>query len=462
MKRARLLPVLLIVFFVACKNSAPKSESAAADTTTVVTAPVSTHPAWIQQSNIYEVNVRQYTKAGTFNAFAASLPRLKQMGVDILWFMPINPIGKKDRKGPLGSYYAVSDYTAVNPEFGTMDDWKSLVKRAHDSGFKVIIDWVPNHTAADHGWITSHPDFYAKDSTGKIISPYDWTDVRKLDFKNPEMRDSMIAAMQFWITNTGIDGFRCDHAVGPGEDFWKKCNAILKKEKDILMLAESEESWLYDAGFDMSYAWKIFHTTVDVAAGKRPATAIDSTLHTVDSTFNDKDVFLYFTSNHDENSWNKADYGTMPGAKHAPFVVFTQTMKGSVPLIYSGQEEPVLRNIAFFQRDPIAFKKYSRTSLYKTLLALRKSTPALAADASFRKIKAGDEKAVYAYVREKEGHKILVVLNLSKKEQTIKIEDASLSGEPMNVFMHTKEKVDPANSFKVEPWGYVVYDYDGK
>jgi alpha-amylase len=459
MKLSALLSLTLLLFFTACKNKPTQTEAAAGDSTNTPATVTYSSPAWIQQSNIYEVNVRQYTKEGTFNAFAASLPRLKEMGVDILWFMPINPIGKKDRKGPLGSYYAVSDYTAVNPEFGTMDDWKSLVRSAHDNGFRVIIDWVPNHTAADHGWLTRHPDFYVKDSAGNFVIPYDWTDVRKLNFANAEMRDSMIAAMKFWITNTGIDGFRCDHAKGPGEEFWKKCNAILKKEKDVLMLAESEEDWLYRAGFDMSYAWKVFHTTVDVAAGRRPATAIDSTLRSVDSSFNNKEAFLYFTSNHDENSWNKADYGTMPGAKHAPFAVFSQTMKGAVPLIYSGQEEPVLRPVEFFKKDPIAFGKYKRAKFYKTLLQLRKSNPALSADASFRKVKAGDEKAVYAYVREKGNRKVLVVLNLSAKEQTIKIEDAPLAGEPMNVFMYMKEKVDPANSFKVEPWGYVVYDY---
>lgn len=455
----RLLPLLLIVLVAACRNKPVKTEPAVSDSGAAAPVNVVAHPAWIQQSNIYEVNVRQYTKEGTFKGFAASLGRLKDMGVEILWFMPINPISKKDRKGTLGSYYAVSDYTAVNPEFGTMDDWKGLVKQAHDSGFKVIIDWVPNHTGADHGWLTRHPDFYVHDSTGKIVSPYDWTDVRKLDYNNREMRDSMIAAMKFWITNTGIDGFRCDHAKGPGEEFWKVCNAALKKEKDVLLLAESEENWIYDAGFDMSYAWKVFHTTVDIAAGKKTANAIDSTLSSVDSVFNNQSVFLYFTSNHDENSWNKADYGTMPGMKHAPFAVFTQTMKGSVPLIYSGQEEPVLRPVQFFEKDPMTFKKYGRAGFYKTLLQLRKSNPALAANAAFRKVKAGNEKAVYAYVREKDNHKVLVVLNLSPKEQAIKIADASLTGDPLNVFMHVKEKVDTTHSFKVEPWGYVVYDY---
>src|SRR6186713_2102924 len=158
------------------------------------------HPAWIMQGNIYEVNVRQYTEEGTLNAFAKHLDRLKEMGVQTLWFMPLNPISKVDRKGVLGSYYAVSDYTAINPEYGTIEDWKQLVKTIHDKGMKVLIDWVPNHTGADHSWLKTHPDFYVKDSTGKAATMFDWTDTRVLDFKNEEMQDSMIAAMKYWVT----------------------------------------------------------------------------------------------------------------------------------------------------------------------------------------------------------------------------------------------------------------------
>src|SRR6187399_476281 len=190
------------------------------------------HPEWMTQGNIYEVNVRQYTPEGTFNAFAKHLDRLKQMGVQTLWFMPINPISKVDRKGLMGSYYAVSDYTKINPEFGTLDDWKELVKHAHDMGFKVIIDWVPNHSGADNRWITEHPDFYVKDSTGKPAVPYDWTDTRKLDYKNPALQDSMISSMKYWITVSDVDGFRCDVAGDVPDDFWKRCIAELKKTRE--------------------------------------------------------------------------------------------------------------------------------------------------------------------------------------------------------------------------------------
>ncbi|MGZ5222436.1 MAG: alpha-amylase family glycosyl hydrolase, partial [Chitinophagaceae bacterium] len=251
-------------FFISCNNTADPSKTNvdSGNKTSVDSAStVDGHPGWIMQGNIYEVNIRQYTPEGTFNAFATHLQRLKDMGVQTLWFMPINPIGKEGRKGYLGSYYAISDYRTINPEFGTMQDWKNLVNKIHEMGMKVIIDWVPNHTSPDHPWVKKHPEFFIRNAKGiPIHQPKtDWTDTRKLDFKNTQLWDSTIASMKFWITETGIDGFRCDHAHGQGKDFWAKANAELKKGKPgTLMLAESEEKWVYDAGFDMSYAWKFF------------------------------------------------------------------------------------------------------------------------------------------------------------------------------------------------------------
>lgn len=450
-----------IVFFVSfictsCVNEAPvASASGSPDSSALVDG----HPAWIQQGNIYEVNIRQYTPEGTFNAFSQHLNRLKEMGIQTLWFMPIQPIGKEGRKGELGSYYAVSDYRAVNPEFGTMQDWKNLVNQIHQLGMKVIIDWVPNHTAPDHPWVKNHPEFYFRDSvTGiPIHQPgTDWTDTRKLDFKNTQMADSMIAAMKYWVTETAIDGFRCDHAQGPGKAFWKKCNADLKKVKNLLMLAEAEDEWVYDAGFDMSYAWKVFHLTKAIAAGTRPANAIDTILHEFDTTFSSSAIFLHFTSNHDENSWNKAEYATMPGASHAPFAVLTQTIDQSVPLIYSGQEEPFLDSISFFYKDTITLNKFERASFYHTLLNLRKNNKALSANASFKKLPTSNDAAVYAFEREKEGNKVLVILNLSKQAQNFTWKEKPSAAEWDNVFAGNKEPVD--KGFGIEPWGYAVYE----
>ena len=416
------------------------------------------HPAWIMQGNIYEVNVRQYTPEGTLNAFAKQLDRLKAMGVQTLWFMPLNPISKKDRKGTLGSYYAVSDYTALNPEFGTLADWIRLVKTIHQKGMKVIIDWVPNHTGADNRWLTEHPDFFVKDSTGQAAMAQDWSDTRQLDYSNRVMQDSMIAAMEFWLKKSDIDGFRCDVAWNVPPEFWSRCIGKLKKEKNIFMLAEGDKTYLPVSGFDAVYPWNMFGMMKKVAAGERPAFAMDSALHDIDSLYPANTIQLYFTSNHDENSWNKADFGVFPGASHAPFAVFTQTMVKGVPLIYSGQEEPVLRALEFFEKDPIHFGHYARAGFYKTLLSLRRRDIALSPDASFKKIDAGDEKSVYAFVREKAGKKILVILNFSNEEQDITIRDKSLWGNPYNLFMHAKESLT-GRSWKMEPWGYAVYEY---
>lgn len=415
-------------------------------------------PAWIQQGNIYEVNVRQYTKEGTLNAFAKHLNRLKKMGVQTVWFMPINPISKVDRKGTLGSYYAVSDYTSVNPEFGTFKDFKKIVQSIHSKGMKVIIDWVPNHTGADHRWLTEQPDFFVKDRDGNAAMAMDWADTRQLNYKNRVMQDSMIAAMKYWIANTDIDGFRVDVAWNIPASFWRKCIPQLKKMKSIFMLAEGDSAYLPQSGFDAVYPWHMFKMMEKIARGDRPAFGLDSIKHENDKMYPLNTIQMYFTSNHDENSWNKADYGTFPGAVHAPFAVFTQTMFNSVPLIYSGQEEPVLRPLEFFEKDPMSFGEFKRAAFYKTLLELRKRNAALSADASFKKITVGDDKAVYAFVRKKGTKKVLVILNLSNVQQSITIKDKTLHGNAYNIFMKTNEVLS-SKVWNIEPWGYAVYEF---
>ncbi len=441
--------ICMLISFYACNNSTTK---------TTVDLLQDGHPAWIMQGNIYEVNVRQMTPEGTFAAFAKHLDRLKDMGVQTIWFMPINPISKVDRKGSLGSYYAVSDYTAINAEFGTLDEFKELVKNIHEKGMKVIIDWVPNHTGADHHWLKEQPDFFVKDSTGKAAMAVDWADTRQLNYKNPVMEDSMIAAMKYWISNTDIDGYRCDVAWNVPASFWKKCIPQLKAIKNIFMLAEADKAYLPQSGFDAVYPWPMFHMMLKIAKGERPAFALDSMKLFADTTYPSNTIQLYFTSNHDENSWNNSDFGTFPGAVHAPFAVFTQTMAGSVPLVYSGQEEPVLRAIKFFDKDTMHFQKFERAPFYKTLLNLRKRSIALSADAPFKKLEAGDNKAVYAFVREKGNNKVLVILNFSATEQAIQINESKLFGKPFNVFTGHVETISNAK-WTMPEWGYAVYEY---
>lgn len=417
------------------------------------------HPAWIMQGNIYEVNVRQYTPEGTFTAFEKSLPRLKQMGVETLWFMPVNPISKTDRKGVLGSYYAVANYTTVNPEFGTMSDWKALVKMCHTMGFKVIIDWVPNHTGADNYWLTAHPDFYMRDSTGKVVSPYDWSDTRKLDYSNAALQDTMIGAMKFWIQQSDIDGFRCDVAGDVPDAFWQKCITQLKTIKNVFMLAEGNKPSLQTDGFDATYPWTEFSIMKDIAAGRKNAHALDSIINVENNAFPQNALFMYFTSNHDENSWNKADYATMPGASHAPFAVLTQTLKGSVPLIYSGQEEPFLDSISFFYKDTITFSKFARAKFYSTLLHLREQHAALAANASFKKISTTNDDAIYTFERSSGADKIIVIVNLTGKDQDFSINDADIKGNALNIFTLKKEKIIDHTPIRINAWGYNVYNF---
>ena len=424
------------------------------------TSTIDGHPSWIMQGNIYEVNVRQYTPEGTFKAFAKHLERLKAMGVQTLWFMPINPISVLDRKGVLGSYYAISNYTAINPEYGTLADWNALVKQCHSMGFKVIIDWVANHTGADHYWLKNNPDFYVQDSiTHKPLSPFDWTDARKLNYSNPTLCDSMIACMSFWLKQSNIDGFRCDVASEVPAQFWKKCIAKLKKKKPVFMLAEADVPWIHEAGFDASYTWTDFAMMCKIAKGERKASALDSTLNRVDTGFKPNALRLFFTSNHDENSWNKADYGTMPGDIHAPFAVLTQTVKRSVSLFYSGQEEPFLDSLSFFYKDTISFGKYQRADFYKLLLNLRKENSALASNAAMIRVKTKADDKVFAFIRQSQDKKVLVVLNLSKDKVNTTLQNALVAGEAKELFSNATEKLKDGSKISVKPWGYKVYVY---
>jgi glycosidase len=421
------------------------------------------HPAWSYQSNIYEVNLRQYSKSGTIKDFEKHLPRLKNMGVEILWFMPITPIGIEGRKmneSELGSYYAVKNYTQLNPEFGSMTDWKKLVKRAHSMGFKVIIDWVANHTAVDNNWITEHPDFFVKDKNGTIIPPNpDWTDTRKLNYANRELRDSMINAMKFWITQTDIDGFRCDVAEEVPDDFWKECISKLKKIKNIFMLAEGEKPGLHNTGFDATYTWSVMNAMADVYSQKHSIAHLDSVVNLNINSFPKKAFRMFFTTNHDWNSWEGTEFEKY-GKAYKAAAVFTQTMYQSVPLIYSGQEVLNKKRLRFFVKDTIMWgKKYEMAPFYKTLLNLRKTNKALSADASYKKLITANDAAIFAYLREKMGQKVAVILNLSDQPQRFTIKDKNLYGNAINIFSAKKENIMVSYVYNIGPWGYLVHEY---
>ena len=417
------------------------------------------HPKWSLQSNIYEVNLRQYTKEGTFKAFEKSLPRLKNMGVEILWFMPITPISLKGRKmneSELGSYYAVSDYKGINPEFGNMSDFVSLVKNAHAMGFKVITDWVPNHSGIDNGWVERHPDFYTKDEKGNFISPFDWTDVYKLNYDNKEMRDSMIDAMKFWINNADLDGFRCDVAEPVPADFWKTCIGELKKMKDVFMLAEGNTGWLHESGFDATYNWNAMGSTRDLYDGKISPSEFIKQLEDNYGKYPKDAMRMNFTTNHDENSWNGTEFEKY-GDAYKMFSIFSMTYNQTIPLVYSGQEIPNKKRLKFFVKDPIEWNGLEMESFYKKLFYNRKMNSAFATDASYRRIKTSADENVLCYMREKDNYKVLTLLNLTSKPQTVTILDKNFSGVIGNVFENKWITLKPGLKFELKPWGFLVF-----
>ena len=352
------------ILFSACggKGKSDKSASVERDSTFTNVK----HPEWSRNAVIYEVNLRQYTDSGTVTAFARELPRLKELGVDILWMMPIHPISKDGRKGTLGSYYAVADYKAFNPEFGTIDQFKEVVKQIHDNGMKVILDWVPNHSGRDNKWVTEHPDWYEKDSLGNMKGVYDWTDVYVFDYSNKEMRKGMIDAMKFWLTDVGVDGFRCDVAMEVPTDFWEEARPQLQAVKeDLFMLAEASVPELQKDGFDMGYNWpmKDLFSAIAATSGQYtfkgsdgkvrefPAThanAIDSLVNRQTADYPKDTYLMNMVTNHDLNSWEGTEFDRLGNLSDA-FAVLSYTLPG-MPLIYTGQETGMNRAFEFLKK----------------------------------------------------------------------------------------------------------------
>lgn len=342
--------------------------------------PAGPHPDWAYNAVIYEMNIRQYTPEGTFDAAARQLPRLKKLGVDVLWLMPVYPIGVKERKGTLGSYYAIRDYCDVNPEFGDMDDFDRFLSQAHESGFKVILDWVANHTSPDAVWESGKPaDWYVRDSLGNTVTQYDWTDIAELNYDNKDMRAAMADAMRFWL-DKGVDGFRCDMACEVPVDFWRETLPQLRKDyPGVYFLAEGETPELHEDAFDASYAWKLHHLLNDIAQGRKGVPDLEEYIAEDSAAYPAEAFRLMFTSNHDENSWAGTEFERMGDAARA-MAVLTFTLPGGQPLIYTGQEMGWNHRFEFFEKDPVpAWEENSYTDFYKELINIRHRNPALSA-----------------------------------------------------------------------------------
>ena len=393
---------------------------------------VQNHPEWTYDSVVYEVNIRQFSPEGSFKGVEAQLPRLKDLGVDVLWFMPMYEIGTEGRKGTLGSYYAISDYKKVNPEFGTMEDFQSLLDAAHAQGFKVILDWVANQTAPDNVWMSEKPaDFYERDSLGNAIWEYDWTDTRSLNYENQEVWWAQDDAMRFWLEK-GVDGFRCDAAGEVPADFWYGILPKLNKDyPDIYLLAEAERDNLANPleTFDANYAWELHHLLNGLAQGSKSVQDLKDYIGRDAARFPKEAFRLTFTSNHDENSWSGTEFEREGAAANA-CAVLCFTLPGSQPLIYTGQEIGLSRRLAFFEKDPITdWSANEYTAFWKKLVQLKHSNPALAAGEKGGEIQYLDApEGVFAFKREVKGNSVVVLANFGvpvKQEAVAAAADAN-------------------------------------
>jgi glycosidase len=382
---------------------------------------------------IYEVNVRQYSSEGTFSEVTKNIPTLKNLGVDILWLMPVHPIGIKNRKGTLGSYYSVKDYRGIDESYGSAMEFRELVAEAHSHGMKVIIDWVANHTAWDHEWIAKHPNWYVQDSLGKIVTQYDWTDVAKLNYQNKDMRKAMIADMKYWLKEYDIDGFRCDVAFLVPQDFWDQARKELDGVKPVYMLAEMEwnadltqtPNTYFDKAFNTSYGWNFMGVTQDMAKGKKTLNDFRKEMNENYAKFPAQMSKMFFITNHDENTWN----GTIAekyGNNWKLYATLCYTLPQSMPLMYTGEEAGLNRRLLFFEKDNITKQEWSDTSRYewyRALINLRHINPALANNGSAKineiNISQGDtaiSNNVYAFKRKQNGNEVIVVTNFSNHD----------------------------------------------
>ena len=381
----------------------------------------------ISKAVLYEANIRQYSVEGSFNAFAEDLPKLKKMGVKIIWLMPINPISTKKSKGPLGSYYAVSNYTKVNPEFGTLKDFKSLVNKAHQLGMYVILDWVPGHTGWDHVWIKENSDYYLKNRKGEIIDPIDfrtgksfgWTDVADLNYKNMQMREALRKAMVYWVEETNIDGYRIDQAYAVPQEFYNKTFAILKRIKPLFLLAETD---IYHPGglalvkkFDASYDWPGHHLSKKVAQGQKNALNYSRHIERTIKRYGPENIVVNFVSNHDENSWNGTIEESYGKAAYA-FMALNYTIPG-MPLVYSGQEYDLNKRLHFFEKDSFPKVPGKTMEFLQQLGALKNNHKALTSGlsgGSFKRLLNSKNDQILAFERERDGDTIVFIANLSK------------------------------------------------
>ena len=453
----------LLLLATACRdNHQNNAKDELADTTVKASHPA---PEWAKFATIYEINTGHFSPEGNFKAIEAQLPRLKEMGVDVLWLMPIYPISQKDKVGTMGNPYAVADYKSINPAYGTLADFKSLVNRTHALGMRLILDWVASHTGQDHTWMTQHPDWYAKKG-GKLIHPADakigkptgWDNVVQLDYANPGVRQGMIDAMQYWVRETNIDGYRCTAAGYVPDTFWAEVRPKLDKIKTVFMLAEWEDNpSQFKYGFNMNYSWSLYHTMKNVAKGRATADKIDSVCVANRQRFPVWYYQMLFTQNHNEN----ANDGTLaetfgPGAD--AFVVLSSTLEG-MPLVYNGMESNLNKRLNLVEEDSIAWGKYAKSDFFKTLLTLKHRNRALwngLDGGKYDKITTDHDDKIFAFYRQRDNDRVVVVLNLSNQNQTVRLSGDGYVGMYTEVFSHQPVELRSDMLISLRPWEYRV------
>lgn len=414
-------------------------------------------PEWTKNVVIYEVNVRQYTPEGTFKAFEKHLPRLKQMGIDVLWFMPIHPIGEQNRKGTLGSYYSIKDYKAINPEFGTEKDFKDLIKKIHELGMYVMLDWVGNHTSWDNVWTKTNPEFFSKNEKGEFYPPVaDWSDVIDLNYESLELRKAMIDAMKYWVKEFDVDGFRCDFAVGVPLDFWIEARKELEKIKPLFMLAEASEPYLHEA-FDATYNWQLKDVMNNIPKGKMNAKDLANHILNEIKNYPVDGYRLNFTTNHDENSWSGTEFERLGNAVDA-FNVFIFTTKG-IPLIYSGQETGLNKRLRFFDKDTIFWNDLKYEEFFSSLIKLKKENKALwngKYGGDIKLLKNNNDECIISFLRYTENNKVISIFNFSPENKSVNIDCEDIKGTYKNYFTGESINLTEDFTFNLKPWDYII------
>ena len=419
-----------------------------------------TQPEWSSHAVIYQVNTRQFSNEGKFAGVTEQLPRIKSLGADIIWLMPIHPIGEVERKGTLGSPYAVKDYMQINPEFGTADDLHTLIKTAHDLSMKVIIDWVPNHSAWDNPLVEKHPEWYAKDYKGDFRpSPWwDWSDIIEFDYTQVGLRNYMIEAMCYWVKEFDIDGFRHDVAGYVPNDFWQQARCELDAIKPVFMLAEWESRDMHERAFNMTYAWTWNETMHEIAMGKRSLDSLRKYYSWNERSWPQEAYRMTFVSNHDKNAWDGTQYEQFGDALEASIVL--SVIGEGMPLIHNGQEAGETKRLAFFERDPIEWQEHEIGELYRDLIALKKSKAVLGnGEYGARMIQVPNSamNKVFSFVRHNTDEKVFVVINFSNESVSTGFYETLFEDDYID-FTTGKPHTFSANThLSLGPWQYKIF-----